>query len=151
MLYQHENLSLTCYFQSKPRSLHLIAFALHFPLFSTLWMVCEYIQSTHGIALAIKMVRLWRTIHRWWIWSPGELGVPPVMSLVGRWCWSPKPYDFRCHSRLVSARRGAIVMNYRSRDRVLWCWTFNVWDVELWLPVVLCSVPHWSWDHGNKA
>ena len=151
MLYQHEKLCLTCYFQSKPRSLHHIAFALHFPLFSTLWMVCEYIQSTHGIALAINVVKLWRTICWRWFWRPGRLGVPPVMSLVGRRQWSPKPYDFRCYLRLVSARRGAIVMHYRSHDRVFDVVNLVFEMLNLWLPVVLCSVAHWSWEHGKEA
>ena len=50
---------------------------------STLWMVCEYIQSTHGIALAINVVRLWRRVPRWRLRCARELGVPSVVLLVG--------------------------------------------------------------------
>ena len=46
-------------------------------------MVCEYIQSTHGIALAINMVKIWRRVLRWRLWCARELGVPLVVLLVG--------------------------------------------------------------------
>ena len=137
MLYQHEKLSLFCYLQNLPRSLHYIAFALHSPLhFHILWMVCEYIQSTHGIALAINVVRLWRTLRRRWFWRPGRLGVPPVMSLVGRFVEADAlcfPLLFETCFRPTWRYCNALSVAWPN----IWCCEPCIWDVET---LITCRV-----------
>ena len=60
-----------------------------------------------------------------------------------------KPEDLEISAAIwdsVFARRGAIVMNYRSRDRVLWCWTLMYEMLNF--DYLSCYAP-WHTEHGN--